>query len=91
VGLAVQAAKYFFPVDPTPQEEALEQQIEQLKHQKVIEKIAAKQAKVAGPRKLRIADSAPIKHASLDADAEALAEEEALAEARQERRRRRSR
>lgn len=91
VGLAVQAAKYFFPVDPTPEEEALEQQIEQLRHQKVMEKLAAKQAKIGSPKKLRVADPTPNKQARSEEEAEALAEEEAALEARQERRRRRSR
>jgi len=89
VGLAVQAARYYFPVDPTPEEEAIEQHVEQLRHQKIMQKLAAKQEKRKGP-KLRVAD-VPEKRRITEDEIEALAEEEALLEVEEERRGKRRR
>lgn len=92
VGLAIHAVTYFFPVDSTPEEEAIREQFEQLRHQKILEKIADKRERRdrrTGP-KLRVAD-VPEKRSSSVEDIEAAAEEEALQEERRERKRRRSR
>lgn len=87
VGLAVQAAKYYFPVDMSPEEQAIHNEKEQLRLQKTLEKLAAKRGKRGDAPKLRIA-AAPEKRRLTDADIEALAEEEALNEERSERKRR---
>lgn len=81
VGVAVQAAKYYFPVDLSPQEQAIKDEAEKLRHQKVMEKLAAKRGKRGDGPKLRIA-AAPEKRRLTEADIEALAEEEALNEER---------
>jgi len=83
VGLAVQAAKYYFPVDLTPEEQAIENEKEQLRHQKTLEKLVAKRGKRGSAPKLRVAE-APEKRRLTEADIEALAEEEALNEAANE-------
>lgn len=86
VGLAVQAVRYYFPVDLTPAEQAIESEVEQLRHQKVMQKLAAKQGKRVTP-KLRIAE-AQNRIKITDEEFEAIAEEEAIREDRRERRRR---
>jgi hypothetical protein len=87
IGLAAQAVRYYFPVDLTPEEEAIEQEKEQLRHQKVMQKLTSKHGR-APARKLRVA-AAPQKQNNAEEEEEALAEEEeALQEARHERRRR---
>lgn len=90
VGLAVQAAKYYFPVDQTPEEQVIEREIEQLRLQKTMEKLAAKRDKRGdrGP-KLRLAERRPEKRRLTEDDIEALAEEEALQEEQREIKRRR--
>jgi eukaryotic-like serine/threonine-protein kinase len=82
VGLAVQAVRYYFPVDLTPEEEAIEQQKEQLRHRITMEKLAKKQGKRVEP-KLRVAEL-PEKRRITEAEIEALAEEEALREVEEE-------
>jgi serine/threonine protein kinase len=92
VGLAVHAIRYYFPVDPTPEEEAIQQSLEQHRHEKIMRKLAAKQEREP-VAKLRVAEP-PVAPAKSDEDEEALAEEalaeeEAAREARHERKRRR--
>lgn len=87
VGLAVQAIKYYFPVDLTPEEEAIERRLEEQRHEKAMRKLAAKQGKEP-PAKLRIAEPAAPPSNTED---EALAEEEAAQEEREERRARKKR
>lgn len=88
IWLAVKAVRYYFPVDLTPEEEAIEQTKEQLKHQKMMLKLASKQGNRVPP-KLRVAEAA--QKDQTDDDDDALAEEEAIREDRHARRRRRSR
>jgi hypothetical protein len=95
VGLAVQAVSYYFPVDLTPAEQVIAQEIEQLQHQKVMQKLAAKQGKHGAP-KLRVA-AAPPKQVEKEEESlaeeeeESLAEEEEAAREARHKRRRRSR
>ncbi len=89
VGLAIHAIVHYFPIDRTPQEKEIEEQIAELRHRRVIEKLAAKQEKKGG-RKLRVAD-VPEKRRLTEDEIEALAEQEALEEAVVESRNRRRR
>jgi len=86
IWLAIKAVRYYFPVDLTPEEEAIEQTKEQLKHQKMMLKLASKQGKRPSPR-LRVA-ATPEKDDSTDEELEALAEEDAIREDRHARKRR---
>lgn len=82
VGLAIHAAIYFFPVDRTPHERDLDEQIAALRHQRMLRKLAAKQERNAG-RRLRVAD-VPEKRRMTEDDLDALAEQEALEAAAEE-------
>ncbi|HRI68169.1 MAG TPA: protein kinase, partial [Polyangium sp.] len=92
VGLAIHAITYFFPVESTPEEEAIREQFEQLRYQRIMGRLAEKRdkrEKRTGP-KLRVADR-PEPSAFSAEDIEAAAEEEAAQELNRERKRRRSR
>ena len=78
VGLAVQAIKYYFPVDPTPEEAALQRRLEEQRHEKAMRKLGARPGNEP-VAKLRIVEPSD---ARSETDDEALAEEEAALEAR---------
>ncbi len=89
VGLAIHAIVYYFPIDRTPQEKEIEEQVAELRHRRIMERLAAKQEKKDG-RKLRVAD-VPEKRRVTEDEMEALAEQEALEEVEYESRKRRRR